>query len=129
MTFWKWSWWLNVWGSSLHFYSVRVHGALAYQIFHFTTVGLAFCVFKNFATSLKDNHNAELIRAEQDSNNGNWKVSDQAAVWLFYATNSQHLFQGIRALSEPLQVRSSQADCISFCAFTIYWITCHWSTT
>jgi len=48
------------------------------------------------------------------------KSTDQAAVWLFCAVSSQHLSQGIgilsAVLSESLQVRSSQADCISFCS-------------
>jgi len=47
------------------------------------------------------------------------KASDKAAVWLFCAVSSRQWFLGLgvssRAEGEPLQARSSQADCVSFC--------------
>ena len=46
------------------------------------------------------------------------KASDQAAVWLFCAVSSRQWFQGLRVssrtVSESLQERSYQADCVSF---------------
>jgi len=53
------------------------------------------------------------------------KASDQAAVWLFCAVSSWQWFQGLevssRAVSESLQARSSQADCVSFCCGDESW--------
>jgi len=52
-------------------------------------------------------------------------ASDQAAVCLSYAVSNQQWFQGLlvlsRVLSESLQARSSQADCIPFCSGNESW--------
>ena len=53
------------------------------------------------------------------------KASDQAAAWLFCALSSRQWFQGLgvssRAVSESLQARLSQADCVSFCCGDESW--------
>ena len=79
----------------------------------------AFCAFENIGTSSQGNCNSELIRASRFPTLAIRKASDQAAVWLFCAVSSRQWFQGLgvssRAVSESLQARLSQADCVSFC--------------
>jgi len=44
MIFWEWSWWLNVWGSSLCFSWKRAHAALVHQQFYCSGISC----FQNF---------------------------------------------------------------------------------
>ena len=78
-----------------------------------TTV--AFCGLKNVQRAIAIRSSSGLSRYLMHAIR---KASDQAEVWLFSAVSSWLLLQGLRvpsgAVSESLQVRSLQADCVSF---------------